>query len=595
MQWQHLPIVICALTLLPEPAAADSSDWVDKSNTHAKIVLDSIAKFNPEGAGGLGVDGLDEEIVDLRPRIYERGIAEQQSVLAELEKRHDAEKDPIVRQDLEILMSAVADSIRSAQLEREYMLPYLNMSQQVFGGIRALIDPQISADRYPAAIVRLNRYAGLEKGYKPITEHARERTEERLATPGLHGPYRVEVLQDLERADTFISGLEELLAGAKLDGWQKAYKALTVQLKSYNQWIRDEILPRSRADFRLPVVMYEDALKNFGVDATAEELIEAATRGYMDIRNEMDALAPLVAKEKGYPFTDYRKVIRKLKDDQAIDGDKLLDRYYETLGKIEKIIVDENLVSLPKRQAGIRIATAAETAASPVAHLDVPRLIGNTGEYPFFVIPQLTRNADGSWQRTDDTYEAGAWTLTAHEARPGHELQFSAMIESGVSSARAIFALNSANVEGWALYAEAISKPFMPLDGQLIGLQYRLLRAARMFLDPMLNTGQITPEAAKRLLTDDVVIDEGWAQNEIERYTYRSPGQATSYYYGYSKMQALRTRTELILKENFDQRSFHDFVLAQGALPPHMLAEAVTNVFLPAQEALAAQSATLGL
>ncbi len=68
-------------------------------------------------------------------------------------------------------------------------------------------------------------------------------------------------------------------------------------------------------------------------------------------------------------------------------------------------------------------------------------------------------------------------------------MQFSSMIEAGVSTARGIFSFNSANVEGWGLYAEAIAKPYMPLEGQLISLQYRLMRAARMFLDPKKRSG----------------------------------------------------------------------------------------------------------
>ena len=284
----------------------------------------------------------------------------------------------------------------------------------------------------------------------------------------------------------------------------------------------------------------------------------------------MMALAPLVAKEKGYDTDDYHEVLRRLKSEQ-VGGDKLLAAYGEVLSNIEKIIEQHGLVTLPKRAAGIRISSAAEAAAQPAPHLDAPRLIGNTGEFPEFVIPQLQKNADGTWKGNDATYRAGMWTLTAHEARPGHELQFSSMIETGVSIARAVFAFNSANVEGWALYAEAITKPYEPLDGQLVSLQARMLRAARMFLDPMLNLGRITPEQAKNLLLDDVVVDEAWAQTEVERYTFRSPGQATAYYYGYMNLQALRTQTELALKDKFDQKAYHDFVLSQGLLPPELL------------------------
>lgn len=574
-------LVLLAGLLASAPATAQEKDWVKKSNEISQLVIAALSKYSPEGAGSLGIDGLDEAITDLGPNIYERSMADLESLQSELVSRLGKETDPPVRQDIQILIKAVEDSIRSAELNRDNMLPYVNVSQQVFQGVRALIDPQVARDRYPAAVVRISRYSGTEDGYEPITEQAMARTAERFDVDGLSGPYRGEVEQDLQRSETFISGIEELMAGTDLQGWQEPYAALAEQLRNYNEWVRAEILPRARDDFRLPPVMYADALHNWGVDASPQELIQTATQGYMDIRNEMDVIGALVAKERGYASSDYRDVIRQLKIDGAIDGDKLLDHYQQVLKNIEVILKKQRIISLPDRPAGIRIATAAETAAQPAPHLDPPRMIGNTGEYPYFVIPLIEQNADGTWPQTDDTYESGAWTLTAHEARPGHEMQFSSMIEAGVSIARAIFAFNSANVEGWGLYAEAIAKPYMPLDAQLISLQYRLMRAARMFLDPMLNLGLITPEDAKRLIMEDVVIGESWAQNEIERYTYRMPGQATAYYYGYTKMQALRTQTELALRDDFDQQAFHDFVLAQGMLPPELLKAAVMESFVP--------------
>ena len=104
-----------------------------------------------------------------------------------------------------------------------------------------------------------------------------------------------------------------------------------------------------------------------------------------------------------------------------------------------------------------------------------------------------------------------------------------------------------------------------------------------MYLDPMLNLGLITPEQAKRLIMEDIGIGESWAQNEVERYTYRMPGQATAYYYGYNKMQALRAQVELKLQGEFDQQAFHDFVLDQGMLPPDILKAAVMDEFVPSQ------------
>jgi uncharacterized protein (DUF885 family) len=571
------------LGLIAANAWAVDKGWVEKSNEHAQVVLAAFAQLSPEGAGNMGVDGLDEEISDLSPGFQERANKTIEGVAAELERRLESETDPKVRQDLGILIKAARDTLESQRLEDQYMLPYMNVSQTIFGALRALIDPQVARERYPAAIVRMEKYAGLHDDYEPYAELARQMSMERFDEQGLVGPYRGEVEQDLERAETFITGIEELLSGTDLQGWEDTYSTLAAQLRDYSDWVRAEILPRSRDDYRLPSAIYQDALKNWGVDATPQDLIEQATKGYMDIRNEMEALAPLVAEKFGYDTDDFREVIARLKNDGPIDGDKLLDHYNAVLRDIEEIIIREKIVTLPDRDAGIRIASAAETAAQPAPHLQPPRLIGNTGEYPYFVIPLLEKDEEGNWPRTDDTYEAGAWTLTAHEARPGHEMQFSSIVESGVSITRAVFAFNSANVEGWGLYAEAIVRPYLPIEGQLISLQYRLMRAARMFLDPMLNLGMITPEEAKRLIVEDISIGESWAQNEIERYTYRMPGQATAYYYGYNKMQALRTQVELKLQDDFDQQAFHDFVLDQGMLPPDILKAAVMEEFVPSQ------------
>jgi uncharacterized protein (DUF885 family) len=158
------------------------------------------------------------------------------------------------------------------------------------------------------------------------------------------------------------------------------------------------------------------------------------------------------------------------------------------------------------------------------------------------------------------------------------------MVENGVSLARSLFAFNSVNVEGWALYAEAEMKPYEPLEGQMIALQARLQRAARAFIDPMVNLGRMTPQQAHDILTQDVVLSEAMTKQEVDRYTFRSPGQATSYFYGYARLMQLRVATELKLSNRkLDRLAFHDFVLAQGLLPPDLLRKAVMDIFVPSQ------------
>jgi uncharacterized protein (DUF885 family) len=212
-----------------------------------------------------------------------------------------------------------------------------------------------------------------------------------------------------------------------------------------------------------------------------------------------------------------------------------------------------------------------------------PPFLHNTGQKGEFVLPLNIPPAAGekAAEKYDDfTNRSSAWTITAHEARPGHELQFDSMLEHGVSLARVRYAFNSTNVEGWGLYSEYLTKPYMPLDGQLMSLELRLLRAARAFLDPELQSGQIQPAEAYRVLEQEVVLSHAFATEEVERFTYRAPGQANSYFYGYSKLLALRKETETTLGAKFNQKKFHDFILAQGLLPPDLLRKAVMERFV---------------
>src|SRR3546814_5734716 len=78
----------------------------------------------------------------------------------------------------------------------------------------------------------------------------------------------------------------------------------------------------------------------------------------------MRALAPLVARQNVYKSDDYRDVIRELKKDQ-ISGDAILPLYRDTLKTIEASIRREHTVTLPAREAKIRLASEAESAQMP--------------------------------------------------------------------------------------------------------------------------------------------------------------------------------------------------------------------------------------
>jgi uncharacterized protein (DUF885 family) len=570
------------LTFLAGAAgAAEPPAWVQESNRHAQVVLESLVKFSPESASQLGVEGYDDQVADLKPKVFERSRDSSKAVLKELKARLAKAGDPTVKQDIEILIQAVEENLHTSQLQRDLVLQYFAVSRLTFSGIRTLLDPRVSKERQALAVTRLKRYAGLEPKTEPIAKLARDRIEERLSNRKLLRPLKNQVEQNLADTPRLIAGLKELFEKSGLEGWQDAHAALAKQLTDYDAWVRDTLLPQARTDHRLPPVLYADALKQFGVDVPPEALMQDALVAFNELQTQMAVVAAQVAKEKKLKSADYRDVIRALKAKQ-VTGPAILPLFEQRLAALEEIIRREKIVTLPDRKSVIRLASEAESAMQPAPNMRPPRLIGNQGEYGEFVLPLVVPGKEGEQGlRMDDfTHEAGSWSLTAHESRPGHELQFSAMVEKGISTARAVFAFNSVNVEGWGLYAEAEVQPYLPAEAQLFTLQFRLLRAARAFLDPMVNMGQMTPDQARDFLIKEVVQSDGMAKQEVDRYTFRAPGQATSYFYGYQRLLETRQRAQIALREKFDRMAFNDFVLSQGLLPPKLLEKAVMTDFV---------------
>jgi uncharacterized protein (DUF885 family) len=567
------------------PAAPADPAWVKRSNQYTHMLLDVQMKHSPEGGSREGLVKYDPLITDATraDEIVQR--KELEAILAKLKKVEASEKDKNVREDLEIMQTTFNLQFRQDDYQLAHKVPFVDASGAVFGGLRILLDDQVAAERRPAAVIRLRKYAGVEPGFKPFTEVLKQRVMEQMAKPGVVYPPVGEMETELGRDKNYVDGMQQLFLKYKLTGWEEPFAKLQQELADYDTWIRATVMPKARSDFKLAPEEYALSLEHYGVDLPPAQLAEMAHQAFTSDQAQMQTLAGKVAAEHGWKLTDYRDVIRELKKNQ-ITGDAILPFYKARLKAIEDIVVAHNLVTLPDRPAIIRLATAAETAQQPAPHMVPPPFLHNTGQKGEFVLPLNVPSATGGEaEKYDDfTFDAVAWTLTAHEARPGHELQFDSMLEHGVSLARALYAFNSTNVEGWGLYAEWMMQPYEPVDGQLMTLQLRLLRDARAFLDPELQAGTVTPEDAYKVLQDDVMLSHAFAQEEVERFTFRSPGQANSYFYGYTKLLQLRKDTEAALGPKFNQKKFHDFLLAQGLLPPDLMRKAVMEDFVPSQK-----------
>ncbi|MGH8172552.1 MAG: DUF885 family protein, partial [Rhodanobacteraceae bacterium] len=375
-----------ALGLVFSLSAGAAEDWIKRSNEDAQPLLKVIGDFGPEFAGQLGMKGYDDRVQQLPPDNNQRFRAAIAEARTGLEARLAQEKDAQVRQDLQIMIEAATQQIDTSVINEKYLLPYTNVGQTIFFGEFNLLQDQVEAKRRPSALVRLKRYTGLDKGYTPLTDQAKAQFEKSMADKQLLGPYKGQVEQDLSNTESYITGIRKLYGKYKIGGADKALDAFEAQLKDYDAWIRSTVLPRARDDFRLPPDLYADNLKNVGLDIPPDALIAKAELSYAEIRNEMQAIAPLVAKQHNLTVTDYRDVIRALKKDK-IAADRLEPTYQQIIKQLEDIIRREHIVSLPERAMLMRVASEAETAAQPAPHMDPPTLIGNKGERGTFVLP----------------------------------------------------------------------------------------------------------------------------------------------------------------------------------------------------------------
>src|SRR3569623_2890889 len=106
---------IRTILLIPAALAAMAQtqpQWVTRSNQNTQILIDIDSKYSPEDASENGVRGLDDRVTGFTADLHQRMQADYLKARDLLKERLAAEKDPLVKQDLEILIKSADESIR---------------------------------------------------------------------------------------------------------------------------------------------------------------------------------------------------------------------------------------------------------------------------------------------------------------------------------------------------------------------------------------------------------------------------------------------------------------------------------------------------
>ncbi len=168
------------------------------------------------------------------------------------------------------------------------------------------------------------------------------------------------------------------------------------------------------------------------------------------------------------------------------------------------------------------------------------------------------------------TYDLEA--LVYHETLPGHHLQISTIsADPGIPALRQqnVWWLNTAFVEGWALYAEQLASDtgfYEDSYSDFGRLAAELWRACRLVVDTGLHAKRWSREEAVRYLDETTPSPHAANERAVNRYI-AVPGQATSFKVGMRRILEARERARGALGERFDIRAFHRAVLENGYLP----------------------------
>jgi hypothetical protein len=571
-----LTCCICIAIAPGTPVLAKSPDWIVRSNEFADRLSTAIAAEDCQKKLA-----VRESLLAINPTFK---ACRQKSVLQtvkSLKQKLAQEKNAALRIDLEILLKVGQRQLRSYTLDEKYRVPYIDLSKAILDSLKSTLNESPStAKQQTMMLAKLKQYAGVEPGktarqsvggVRPLegtvegalTSSVEQAILAQLQKPEVAFPSQEQLKRDLKNNASQVYEIDTFLAQQNVPDYKQAYAKLKTQLFDYETFIRRQVLTKSEKNFPLPTELYTLKLEEQGIETPIEEVIQQAHTAFLQVQQQMAAIAPQIARQRGFKAADYRDVIRELKKEHLSPKQTL--RLYQSRAKdLETIIQREDLVTLPKDKLKIRLATAKENENFPVPLYD--------GD--FFVIPVL-QNRKKARLYNDFTNSPMSWTLTVHEGRPGHDLQTTA-IETQIknqklSYARTDFAYNATTVEGWATYGEAMMRPYLPLDGRFMSLEFQLLRAARAFLEPELQLGKITTADALKVLTQDAGFSKFFAQQEIKRYTETFIGQAPAYFYGYQQFWQLRSQAEKKLGKRFNVKKFHDFVLMQGYLSPKLL------------------------
>jgi prolyl oligopeptidase len=532
-----------------------------------------VLKENPTFATYLGDHRYDNWLEDASAEAYERRVDRFRKYLTEL----DAFKKPTRGEDQ--LNYDLFKRELSLQIEGSKYHPYLLPITQQTGPHIDL--PQLTTyhpfktlQDYANYISRLTQFrrvfdqtiTNLKTGIDRKIVQPRNVIEKiipQLEAQIVSAPDKSELHKPIEKLPSEISADGAGRIASDVDDSILNY-VVPAYTKLLN-FVRGEYLPKSRTHPGVWSIPNGRAMYTYSIRLhtttrlTPSQIHRIGKRELARISKEIGVILRKVQFNGN--LQQYNETLRKDKSNFYTTGQELLKGFKQILRQMDDRLA-EFFGRLPEAKYDFREIEDWRADAAPAAYYYAPPADRSRPGY-FYV------NTYKPETRPKYMMEA----LAYHEAVPGHHLQIAIQQELTNLPRFRRHGGYTAFVEGWALYAEWLSKQmgfYRDLLSDYGRLTAEAWRASRLVVDTGIHSLKWTRDRAITFLRNNTASSEQDIASEVDRYI-AWPGQALAYKMGELKIRELRAKAEKKMKQRFAIQKFHDELLNDGALPLDIL------------------------
>ena len=244
----------------------------------------------------------------------------------------------------------------------------------------------------------------------------------------------------------------------------------------------------------------------------------------------------------------------------------LLEEYRRTTSAIKSRLAELGIATLPGGES-LKVLPAPPFLRHhfPTAAYNAPPPFSEKQEGIFWVNDLSLGIAAPKKKLAEIRQHFGLELTSAHEAYPGHHLQFA--VQNRHPSKFRRLSGHSIFYEGWTMWCEHLVVERGLVQGRYARLQQihdALWRAHRIVIDCGLHDGSLSYEGACKMLVKGVGFTKARAAGDVNWYT-SSPTVPMSYLLGRIEVQKLHHR--FVEREGWTLQQFNDWILSHGAIP----------------------------